>query len=172
MWNTIQARAHSAIRVLRCDPGFVVLTGAAWALLVIMRGVVRTMTLRRIVRTLGAYLREVPAGEVPPSRHRRIRRIRRAIDKAAPHTPTYSNCYPQALTASLLLRAFRIPSTTYYGARFDDDGELETHVWVCSGPYVVAGGPVHLQFGTVATYAHVPMFSRTSTVRATVTGPG
>ena len=160
-------------RVVRRDPGFAALTCVAWVMLVIARAIVSLFSLRRISAHLGEYLRETVPDQVPVEHHLRIRLIRRAIRKAVPHTPTNSNCYPQALTATVLLRLGRVPSTMYYGAAIESGGSgLETHVWVRSGPFFVTGSPAHLGFATVATYAHVPNDSDAELVAATLTGPG
>jgi hypothetical protein len=177
----ILRRLLSLGRVVRRDPAFAALTCVAWVMLVIARAVISLFPLRRISAHLGDYMRETVPDQVPVEDHRRIRRIRRAIRKAVPHTPTNSNCYPQALTATVLLRLARVPSTMYYGAAIESGGSglethvgtaLETHVWVRSGPFFVTGAPAHLGFATVATYAHVPSDSDAELVAATLTGPG
>lgn len=87
---------------------------------------------------------ETPRDGVPDEKLRYARRVGWAISKAAPRTPTDSNCYPQALTAWWLLHRKQIPTTFYYGAAFDDDGTtLEAHVWLRCGPFVVTGGGGH-----------------------------
>lgn len=164
------SRLRSLVRVIRRDPALAALTCLSWGLLVITRGIVLVLPLRRISARLGEHLRETVPEDVPVERHRAIRRIRRSIDKAAPHTPTISNCYPRALTATFLLRLARLPSTMYYGARVrGNESELETHVWVRSGPFFVTGSPQHRAFATVATYAHVPRGSAMRLVPATLT---
>jgi len=156
MWMILQ-RLRSLTRVLRRDPGFAALTCAAWVILVISRGVITLFPLRRISSLLGKQLYETPEHGIPVERLVRVRKIRRAIHKAQPHTPTNSNCYPQALTAYALLRCFRLASTFYYGVAFDADGtQLETHVWIRSGPVFVTGAPEYLKFATVGSYASTP----------------
>lgn len=169
----ILRRLRSLARVVRRDPAFAALTCLAWVMLVVARVVISLFPLRWISAQLGEYLRETVPDQVPVELHRKIRRIRRAIRKAVPHTPTNSNCYPQALTATVLLRLARVPSTMYYGAAIESGGSgLETHVWVRSGPFFVTGAPAHLGFATVATYAHLPSDSDAELVAATLTGPG
>jgi hypothetical protein len=114
-----------------------------YALLIIMRGVVNTVPLRRITPRLGTRLLETPA-DIPADQLRYARRIGLAIRRAAPRTPTNSNCYPQALTAWWLLHRKGIPTTFYYGAAFDEDGTaLQAHVWLRCGPLIVTGGGSH-----------------------------
>lgn len=59
---------------------------------------------------------------------------------AATRTPWRSDCFPQALTARLLLRAARVPHTVTFGLRRDAAGQLKAHVWVAAGEVAVAGG--------------------------------
>jgi len=159
-------------RVACRDPLFAVLTCLTWAMLVGAHVVISLFPLRSISAHLGEYMRETVPDQVPVGLHGRIRRIRRAIRKASPHTPTNSNCYPQALTAIVLLRLARVPSTMYYGAAIRGmPSGLVTHVWVRSGPFFVTGSPAHQDFVAVATYAHVPSGGEAELVTAMLTGP-
>lgn len=136
-------------------------------MLMLSRVVIAVFTMRRITTRLGIAKQETLQEELPQHQVWKARRIRRAIRKAAPHTPTESNCYPQALTAYSLLRAARIPTTVYYGAAFAGSKDsLETHVWVRSGTDIVTGGPHHRGFGVLASFAWVPSGSamRTTTL--------
>ena len=170
--SRIRQRSAKALRAARRDPALVGLTGVSWCLLIMSRGVIRALPLRRITAQLGLELQETPVDGIAESRLRRVNRIRRAIRIAAPHTPTNSNCYPQALTAHALLRLSRLPSTTYYGAALDPDGaRLDTHVWVRCGPIMVSGAPEHLAFGTVSTYAYIPRGSQMVAVPANLKHP-
>lgn len=115
-----------------------------YLLLILMRGVVRVLSLQTITSRLGTPMSETPTEGVPEDQLRYARRVGWAIGKAAPRTPTNSNCYPQALTAWWLLHRKRIPTTFYYGAAFDQDGTaLEAHVWLRCGPMVITGGGGH-----------------------------
>jgi hypothetical protein len=139
-----------------------------YVLLVIMRGVVSTFSLRRITARLGARLVETSA-EVPADQLRYARRVAWAIGRAAARTPTNSNCYPQGLTAWWLLHRRGIPTTFYYGAAFDEDGTaLQAHVWVRCGPLIVTGGgSVRRRFAPLVWYADskLPTSPRGSTVQ-------
>lgn len=122
--------------------------------------------LRRIARHLGTPMRETPLDPLDDDSMRQARRIAWSIRKVGPYTFTTSNCYPQALTARCLLHRRRIPSTIYYGAAFDPNGEeLETHVWVRVGPLIVTGGEAHARYAVMSTFADLRALSTVS-VRA------
>lgn len=166
-------RSTRALRGALRDPAFAGLASLTWLLLVASRGVVRVLPLRRITSHLGAERYETPVGGIPRRWFRRVRRIRSAILIASPLTPTNSNCYPQALTAHVLLRLSRLPSTFYYGATLDAEGALDTHVWVrCGQFYVTGAAPAHRGYATLATYAYVPPGSDVVASRAVLEPPG
>ncbi|GAB3855883.1 hypothetical protein GCM10028801_12190 [Nocardioides maradonensis] len=81
--------------------------------------------------------------------------VARAIGSAAAHTPWRSDCYPQALTARILLRALRVPHTVVFGVRRDAAGELRAHAWVTVGDLTVTGGSPETWTG-VASFAWAP----------------
>lgn len=115
-----------------------------YVLLIVMRGVISVLSLRRITARLGTPMQETPTEGVSADQLRYARRVGWAISRMAPRTPTNSNCYPQALAAWWLLHRRQIPITFYYGAAFDEDGTaLQAHVWVRCGPLVVTGGGGH-----------------------------
>lgn len=62
------------------------------------------------------------------------------VRTAAARTPWQSDCYPQALTARVLLRAARVPHSVTFGVRRDDAGELRAHAWVAAADVAVTGG--------------------------------
>lgn len=152
--STIIRRLRSAARVARRDPGLAWLAARCFVLLVIMRGVITVLPLRRISRHLGSPMEETTTADLDEGTMRYTRRVAWCISKVAPFTPTTSNCYPQGLTARYLLHRRRIPSTIYYGAAFDRAGsDLVTHVWVRVGSFVVTGAPVHRRFAVVSKFA-------------------
>ncbi|XBB70356.1 lasso peptide biosynthesis B2 protein [Nocardioides sp. WV_118_6] len=70
----------------------------------------------------------------------RARSVARVVRYAATRTPWTSDCYPQALTARLLLRAARVPHTVVFGLRRGTAGDLRAHAWVTVGDATVTGG--------------------------------
>ena len=128
-------RLLSLFRVTRRDPNLTYLALRVYLLLIVSRGVITAFPLRRITRHLGIPMAETPIEELPFDEGRYARRVRWCISKLSPHTPTESNCYPQALTARWLLRRRGIPTTLYYGAAFEPGRPaLQAHVWLRSGP--------------------------------------
>lgn len=115
-----------------------------YVLLIAMRGVIRVLSLESITARLGTPMFETARDDVSEDQIRYARRVGWAVGRAAPLTPTDSNCYPQALTAWWLLHRKEISTTFYYGAAFDEDGTaLEGHVWLRCGPVIVTGDGGH-----------------------------
>ena len=130
------------------------LMARVYVLLIVMRGYIRASSLQRISDRLGTPMEETSRDGLSEDQLLYARRVGWAINRVAPHTPTDSNCYPQALAAFRLLHRRRIPTTFYYGAAFDEDGTaLEAHVWLRSGPLVVTGGGPSRRFAPLTWYA-------------------
>ena len=83
------------------------------------------------------------------------RAVGRAVRHAATRTPWTSDCYPQALTARILLCAVRVPHTVVFGLRRDEDGTLRAHAWVSVDRITVTGGSTHA-WTPVGTFAWRP----------------
>lgn len=91
--------------------------------------------------------------QVTPEQVRLIRRVAWAVQRASELTPWPSVCFPQAVTAKMLLRQRGLSSTLYFGAAFDEARDLNAHAWLRCGPLYVTGGPGRRQFGVVASFA-------------------
>lgn len=85
----------------------------------------------------------------------RARKIGWTVQTAARRTPWRSECFPQALTARLLLRAARVPHVVTFGLRRDDAGTLKAHVWVAADQVAVTGGSGSAWTG-VGSFAWAP----------------
>jgi hypothetical protein len=150
-------RLRSVGRVAWRDPQLSWLAFRVYLLLILSRAVIELLPLRRITKHLGSPMVETPSDQLGPDTSRYVRRVAWCIRKLSPHTPTESNCYPQALTARLLLHRKGIPSTVYYGAAFEAGRSgLETHVWVRCGPLIVTGGGVGRRFKPLSYFADEP----------------
>jgi len=162
--STIIRRLGSAARVAKRDPRLAWLAFQCFVLLIVMRGVITLLPLRRISGHLGSPMEETATIDLDDAAMRHSRRVAWCIAKVAAFTPTTSNCYPQGLTARYLLRRRRIPSTIYYGAAFDSAGsDLVTHVWVRVGSFMVTGAPVHRRFAVVSKFADHEWAGRSAT---------
>jgi hypothetical protein len=151
-------RLRSLARIIFRDPRLMGLGLYTYALLIIMRGVIIVIPMRRITRYLGTPMQETPADAVSAAQLREAHRVSWVLDKLAPRTPTNSNCYPRALTARWLLHRMKIPSTVYYGAAFDPAGMwLEAHVWVRCGPSIVSGASAGRRFRPLSFFADAPV---------------
>ena len=147
-------RLLSLLRVSRRDPQLAGLALRAYLLLVLARLTITFLPLRRITQHLGAPMAETPREGLDPVEARYARRVGLCIEKLSPHTPTESNCYPQALAARLLLHRKGIPSTIYYGAAFEPDRPaLATHVWLRCGSLIVTGGRSGRRFQPLTYFA-------------------
>ena len=81
-------------------------------------------------------------------------RIGATVRLAARHTPWRSECYPQALTARVLLGLAGIPHVVSFGVRRDRDA-LVAHAWVRVGEVVVTGTTGH-EYTEVGAFAWAP----------------
>jgi hypothetical protein len=115
---------------------------AAWTLLGLSRLAILLLPFRLVRRALGEH-RDPRAGanEVPLDDEALVRaaRIGATVQLAARHTPWRSECYPQALTARMLLGIARVPHVVSFGVR-RDGGRLVAHAWVHAGDVPVTGG--------------------------------
>lgn len=86
----------------------------------------------------------------------RARRIGWLVRTAAARTPWQSDCYPQALTARILLRAARVPHRVTFGVRRDDTGELKAHAWVTAATDIAVTGGDGRSWSAVGSFHWAP----------------
>lgn len=124
-----------------------------YILLGITRLLINTLPFPRLERLLGERMVETTA-TVPLAELRQARKIAWAVRAVSPYTPWTSNCFPQALTAKILLRRRGILATLYMGAAFkkEEPSALEGHAWLRCGPMFVTGGDGSKHFGAVAAF--------------------
>lgn len=127
----------------------------AWLLLGVFRVIILLIPLKRLAPLFGRdagidpWLPLVTSPQIS-----RARDIRRAVALAVKYSPWSPNCYPQALTARVLLRLHRIPHVLFFGlARSANAGGLDAHAWLISGPVVVSGGPSFGRYTVVRMFA-------------------
>jgi hypothetical protein len=112
-----------------------------WLALGVARFAILVLTFKRLSVILGRNSNRfdfVPS--TTEAQAKRIVQIRKLIGVAARNTPWTSNCFPQAIVARILLGAYRIPYSLYFGLRRDvETGALLAHAWVMSGDEWVCG---------------------------------
>ncbi|GAA4035775.1 lasso peptide biosynthesis B2 protein [Parerythrobacter jejuensis] len=106
--------------------------------------------------TLGASIDNQTAPGISPAQRVRARSIGRSVRASASVTPWQSVCLPQALAASVLLRAGGVPFISTFGLKPGDKDVAQepmlAHAWITTGDLVVTGGPVDPGYRVVATF--------------------
>ncbi|WP_207459232.1 lasso peptide biosynthesis B2 protein [Azospirillum sp. SYSU D00513] len=88
-----------------------------------------------------------------PQQEKRARLVGHAVRLAARYTPWNSNCFPQAVSARLLLGFYEIPYALCFGLmRESRSGEMRAHAWVVAGKVDVTGGASFGQFSVVGCF--------------------
>jgi hypothetical protein len=129
----------------------------AWSLLGVTRLMILVLPFTAVRRMLGeGRSHEGPTPELVLDDDDRIRAARLGVivQAAARHTPWRSDCYPQALTARLLLGVAKVPHVISFGLR-RDSGRLVAHAWVHAGGVPVTGGSAR-DYTEVGSFCWVP----------------
>lgn len=86
--------------------------------------------------------------------HARV--ISSAIKVAAKYSPWESNCFPQAVTARVMLGLCNVPYALFFGLQrktsVAESEDLNAHAWIVSGPVIVTGGSSFGQYTTVGCF--------------------
>lgn len=125
-----------------------------WFLLGLSKLCIIRVSFKQLAIRLGYYQADqfwVPL--ITKRQYQRAILIGRLVRGIAPYTLWDSNCFPQAITAQLLLRLYGIPSALYLGlAKAHQSPTLQAHAWLCSGQVRVTGGFSFNQFTPVAQF--------------------
>ncbi|MGZ8158145.1 MAG: lasso peptide biosynthesis B2 protein [Methylobacter sp.] len=125
-----------------------------WLLLGASRFVILTVPFRRLAFWLGVHEGIAPWVPLVDSRSEtKALSISRVVQMAAKYTPWKSNCFPQALTARILLGFYGVPYSLFFGVNRDaEDAMLNAHAWVASGRVRVTGRTSFDQFTVVGCF--------------------
>ncbi|RUR31324.1 lasso peptide biosynthesis B2 protein [Halomonas nanhaiensis] len=125
-----------------------------WLILGISRLLILTITFRRLAPYLGKPVGLCAYSHILTSdQEEQALRIARVIRLTARYCPWVANCFPQAITARLLLGFYRIPYSLYFGlCRDPDTKEFKAHAWVTAGRIPVSGGHSFQLFTIVGCY--------------------
>lgn len=126
----------------------------AWLLLGLSRACISFLSFRILAPRLGMHVGIAPWVPLIDSRDEaRARSIARVVAMAARHTPWTSNCFPQALTARILLGLYGIPYCMFLGVSREQGTHMHAHAWVVSGRVAVSGNESFGCFTVVGCFA-------------------
>jgi hypothetical protein len=126
----------------------------AWLLLGASRFVILFISFRRLAPHLGTHMGAAPwVPLLDARREARARSIGRVIKMSVRYTPWESNCFPQAVTARVLLGLYDIPYCIFFGVtREPGSAEMQAHAWVAAGRVPVSGGGNFGRFTVVGCF--------------------
>lgn len=150
------ARLIRKARSLARQPMLIlVLLVPSWVLLGLARALILLGSFQRLSHWLGRKsegLAPVRPG-ISSQQAKQALQIGRVVRMAARYTPWTSNCFPQAVTARVLLGLFGIPYALYFGLRRDPDfADMQAHAWVVAGDVPVTGGESFAHYAAVGVY--------------------
>jgi hypothetical protein len=125
-----------------------------WLLLGASRFIILAVPFRRLAFWLGEHEGIAPWVPLVNARaEARALSISRVVQMTARHTPWKSNCFPQAITARVLLGLYGVPYSLFFGVnRNAEDVTLAAHAWVAAGRVRVTGGMSFNQFTVVSCF--------------------
>lgn len=158
VWNRtpriLAIATRKAKTAARLPPSAWLLLAIVWPLLGLSRLLVLTVPFPVIARVLGRHCtpdaRSVQLDALLVSRAMTTGRL---IGLAARYCPWTANCLPQAITASIVLKAMGIAHVVCFGVRRGDEKPLEVHAWVEADAAPVVGGRGHAHFTPVVAFA-------------------
>lgn len=126
----------------------------AWMLLGLSRFAILAFEFRRLAPWLGIHTQTRAWIPILNQRDEAMAlHISRIVRLASRYTPWQSNCFPQAVTARLLLGLYGVPYALFFGlARDRDTAEMKAHAWVAAGRVRVTGGNSFEQFTVVSCF--------------------
>jgi len=88
---------------------------------------------RKVALWLGP-LNDQPDVPTTPEHQNLVKKISFAVKLCDRYTPWPTECYTRSLTAKIMLKRRKLPSTLYFGLRKDEKNSLQGHAWLqCSG---------------------------------------
>lgn len=138
--------------------GEVLLAPVAIMLLGLARAAIIVIPFRWYVRALG-HVSSIDAASISisPRQDSIARSVGRSVRASAAITPWQSVCLPQAIAASLLLKACRIPHVSHFGLApgetSPEAAPMQAHAWLIAGERIITGAPVLPEYTVVATFS-------------------
>ncbi|WP_081786004.1 lasso peptide biosynthesis B2 protein [Halomonas sp. BC04] len=125
-----------------------------WCLLGVSKVFILRIKFFRMEKFLGRKLGESVLVPLLDSKQKsRAIQVGHVVRVVSNYTPWKSNCFPQALTALLILRLYRVPYLLSFGLRrCASTGDCQAHVWLVAGPVCVTGGYGFSSYAMVGCY--------------------
>lgn len=139
-------------RYLRAAPAQRRLLWEALAALLAARIAMACLPFRCIAAWLGTPGAQNPAA-LTPEQMRTAQAIGWAVRALGRRVPWDGRCLAQALAATAMLRRRHLEGTVSFGVSAGQAAGFDAHAWVSVGAAVIAGGPHHHRFKTLATFA-------------------
>ena len=109
-------------------------------LIALARIAIKFYSFQRLLEILGTHSTETPKELLTIEEKRHYYEYTKAINRAAKVSFWHTMCYEQAVTAKLMLRRRKIPSTIYIGMhRKEENQKLEGHAWLRVQDFIVTG---------------------------------
>ena len=146
---------YRKLRISLRQPWFVLVwLLPVWLLLNLCWVLIRVLSFRRLAGWLGqARGSAVCIPLLSSHQQRRAVQIRRVVRLAVRQVPWEINCYPQALTACLLMALYRMPYCLCFGVMRDPQGTgFAAHAFTVTGPVPVTGGESFSQYTVLACF--------------------
>jgi hypothetical protein len=138
------------MRVTRYSFKRIVLFGSVYILLGISNLLIKLVSFKRLVRLFSNSDTAVQP-VLTPRQVSRLKSVKRAITSASRRTPWRSNCFEQAITASLILKVLGISHQISFGLNTDNN-VLKAHAWLLVKDMYVTGYIAGLEFTAVSVF--------------------
>lgn len=123
-----------------------------------LTGIIRFMILfipfRKLASLMGEKMGE-SSFNVDQASSKKALVVSEMVIKTSRITPWESKCLVQALTAQIILKMLKIPTTLYLGVAKNEGNRLEAHAWLRHGEKIITGGDVMPKFKEVARFATI-----------------
>ncbi len=126
-----------------------------WLMLGVGKLLVLLLPFRHLAPRLGMHAGASPwVPLLDADQESRALQISRVVRMAAAYTLWDSNCFPQAIAASFLLRWYGVPYMLFFGvAPSAKASKIQAHAWVAAGHIPVTGGVSFGEFTVVGCFA-------------------
>ena len=126
----------------------------AFFLLGSMRALIKTVSFKRLTRSLRQSSTDVELSTLNDDQAAVAAQVSKIIGRAANNTPWESACLVQSLTAQRMLKKRGIPGVFYLGVMKDkvNDKNVRGHAWSQCDETIITGGNGHEDYTVVSVY--------------------